>query len=121
MYTVTQILGVSKQPQSRWQELDIAAMPVYQIYNGYREVYLTLTANFTPDPIYVDFNVFRESYSGFSGTIEDLLDDVGNTAFPTVDELPTANTKFVKFQDAYRAGYDVRHLILIFPDKIKSI
>ncbi len=107
MYTVTSIVGVSKQPQSRWGELDIAALPVYQIYNAYREVYLSLTANFTPDTMYVDFNVFRVKYSGFTGTIDDLLDDVGNDAFDLVDEIPTANTKFVTFQDANRAGYHI--------------
>lgn len=107
MYTVISAKGVSKEPQSRWGDLSIGAMAVNEIYNTYREVYLTLQANYTPDPIYVDFSVFRAKYSSFTGTIDDMLTDNGNETFDTMVSLPVRNTAFVYFQDMFRAGYNI--------------
>lgn len=107
MYTVVSAKGISKQPQSRWGDIDVSSLAVFEIFNSYREVYLTLSANFTPDPIYVDLNVFRIKYSSFTGTIDDMLTDNGNETFETVDEIPTKSTRFALFQDMYRAGYRI--------------
>lgn len=105
MYTVVSAKGISKQPQSRWGDIDVSTLAVFEIFNAYREVYLTLEANFTPDPIYVDLNVFRAKYSSFTGTIDDMLTDNGNETFETVPSIPTKGTRFALFQDMYRAGY----------------
>lgn len=107
MYTVVTAMGVSKEPQARWGDLNLTALAVFEIFNSYREVYLTLSANYTPDPIYVNLEVFRVKYSSFEGSLEEMLEDNANATFETLTTIPIKETKFAIYQDMFRAGYKV--------------
>lgn len=110
MYTVTSAFGISKLPESRWGNLlttDVNTLPVSQIFQTYRKVYLTLAANFSVDPIYVDMDSFLIKYSAFTGTLADLFTDNGNATLETIPSIPTINIKRAYYSDAFRAGYKV--------------
>lgn len=107
MYTVQSAVGVRKVSQSRWGTVDVSTISVLEIFNTYRELYLTLEANFTPDPIFVNIETFRLKYSTFEGTVEEMFDDNGNETFETITEIPLKTTKFAKFADMNQVGYKV--------------
>lgn len=108
MYTVTNAFGISKLPESRWETIALAtisALPVSQIFQTFRKVYLTLSANFTVDPIYVDMDSFLLEYSAFTGTLADLFTANGSNTLTTVTSIPVVDTKFAYYTDAFRGGY----------------
>lgn len=107
MYTIVKAEGIKNVIQSRWGDIDVSTIAVSELYIQYRMVYLTLTAVFLPDPIYVDMDVFRAKYNSFGGTVEDMLTDNGSATFPTIDEIPVKQTKYIHYSDMFRAGYDI--------------
>lgn len=108
MYTVTNTFGISKQPNSRWGAIDLTSMPVHDIFFNYRKLYLTLTAAFLTEPVFVDFEVFRLKYSSFPGTVDEMFTDNDTDSFDTVSSIPTPNVKYAYFKDAFKAGYSVQ-------------
>jgi hypothetical protein len=107
MYTIVKAQGIQNKVQTRWGDIDVSTIAVSELYIQYRVVYLTLTAVFLPEPIYVDLDVFRLKYNSFDGTVAQMLDDNGSTSFPTVDEIPIKQTKYVHYSDMFRAGYEI--------------
>ena len=107
MYTVLNSYGISKESNSRWQELNLSALPVNEIFNLYRKVYLKLTAGFLPQPIFVDMDVFRIVYLNFEGTLTDLFTANGNETIQTIDNIPNLDVKRAFFADAFYSGYKV--------------
>lgn len=105
MYTVTSAFGVSRVAESRWQTLNLATVPVSQIFQLYRKVYLTLMPPVSTTPIHVDMESLAADYSAFTGTLDDLLVVIGNNTLETVPSIPTINTKYAYYSDAFRAGY----------------
>ena len=97
MYTIVKAEGIKNVIQSRWGDIDVSTIAVSELYIQYRMVYLTLTAVFLPDPIYVDMDVFRAKYNSFGGTVEDMLTDNGSATFPTIDEIPVKQTKYIHY------------------------
>lgn len=111
MYTVTNVFGISNLPESRWSNLplnDFTILPVSQIFQTYRKIYLTLSANYQTEPIYVDMESFLIKYSAFTGTIDELLTDNGNASLVTIPTIPELNTKYAFYTDAFRSGYKVQ-------------
>lgn len=107
MYTVVKSYGIAKEQNARWQELNLGSMPVYEIFQLYRSVYLELTAAFLAENIYVDIESFRVKYLNFQGTLTDLFVDNGNETLQTIDEIPVLDTKRAYFADAIYSGYKV--------------
>jgi hypothetical protein len=107
MYTVIASIGVSKEPYSRWQALNLSSFTVEQIFNAYRKVYLTLTAGFLTEPVFVDMDVFRLKYLNFQGTLADMFLDNNTDTFETIEEIPVLETKRAYYSDAVRAGYKI--------------
>ena len=105
MYTVTNAFGISRAHESRWQNLNLSTTPVHDIFSLYRKVYLTITAPSLQDPIFVDMESFVVDYSYFTGTLTDLMTELGNSTLVTIPELPEINTKYAYYSDAFRAGY----------------
>lgn len=107
MYSVISSYGVSKKPQSRWGIIDLTGLTVNEIFNAYREVYLTLTANFLTEPVIVNLEVFRLKYSCSTGTLDEMFADNGTATFELVDKLPLKNTGFAHYADAFASGYNI--------------
>jgi hypothetical protein len=107
MYTIKQIFGISREPYSRYQILDLPNEAVSDIFFTYRKVYLTLTAPFLTNDIYVDMDDLRAKYTAFEGTLVEMLVDNNNDTLPTVSSVPVPAVKHAYFSDAFRAGYSV--------------
>lgn len=107
MYTLVSAFGVSKEPGSRWEEKDVAEVPVNQLYVNFRKLFLTLSSPFFPEPLVVDFEIFRAEHSIKTATLEDFLVDIGNLSLETVEGMPEVDTRFAQYNDGFRAGYRI--------------
>lgn len=107
MYTVIKSIAIPKEFGSRWQEVNLATMPLVDIFAAYRKVYLTLTAAFLVENIYVDLDSFRLEYGLFTGTLADLFDANGNATLETVAEIPDLEVRRAYFSDLFYSGYKV--------------
>lgn len=105
MYLFKKAIAVSKDIGSRWNEVDISQVIMSDIFMQYRKVYVTLNNNFLEEDIYIDLDSLRDDYSLSSLTFNDILISIGNTVLETIDSIPELNPKYVKFSDAFRAGY----------------
>lgn len=108
MYTVIKAIAITKEFGSRWQEVNLATLSVANIFQTYRKVYLTLTAAFLTEPIYVDMESFIIKYGQFTGTLSDLFTDNGNETLTTIPEVPELEVKRAYFADAFYSGYKVQ-------------
>ena len=108
MYTLVSAIGVLKAPGSRWTNLSIGNVPVYQLFTTYRKVYITLSNVFLDNPIVADLESLRLNYSAFTGTFNSLLTSLGNTTIPAVSQPPVLNPKYAQYSDAFRAGYKIQ-------------
>lgn len=105
MYLFKKAIAVSKDIGSRWNEVDISQVIMSDIFIQYRKVYVTLNNNFLEEDVYIDLDSLRDDYSLSSLTFNDTLISLGNTVLETINSIPELNPKYVKFSDAFRAGY----------------
>lgn len=107
MYVLVKAIGVKKGQGERYLNVDISAIPVYQLFITYRKLYITLTNVFLANPVDVELSSLREKYSTFEGTLAALFIFIGTDALTTTDTKPTLNSKYATYSDAFRAGYKV--------------
>ena len=66
MYTLDFAYGSAATAQAQWSEIDTAVLlqlPVNQIYNLYKKLYLTLSSPTLLEPINIDFDIFLQTSS----------------------------------------------------------
>jgi hypothetical protein len=80
---------------------------MYELYMQYRQLYLTVTSTFFPDPLIIDLNDYRPKYMAFIGTVQDFLTDLGNETLKTVPSIPTFKTGTTTYVDAMQNGYKI--------------
>lgn len=107
MYTIVSLQGISTAPRARWGNVDYAAIGMYELYMQYRQLYLTVTTNFFPDPLIVDLNDYRTKYMAFTGTVQQFLDDLGQETLKTVPSIPSFKTGTTTYVDVFQNGYKV--------------
>lgn len=112
MYNLVSALAMSRTIGAQWQTVDLSQTPVYQIYNNFTKVFLTVSNIFVEGNVYIDFDILREEFSAFDGKIDDLFTVIGNRSLETVDKLPNAKVRYSAFSDAFRAGYKVETCII---------
>lgn len=78
---------------------------MFSIFSAYRKAYLVLHNPVLPNDVYVDIDVFKPEYTSYTGTLNELLVQIGDTALPTVPTLPTTQIKYAKYSDAFQVGY----------------
>lgn len=123
MYTFVTSTCLSRSIGAQWKEYpNLDQMLVYLIFETFTKAYLTLTNPNIQGEVYVDMDVLRAEYSSYNNTLEQLLIDLGDTALPTVPELPSTQIKYAKYSDAIRAGYNVQLTVagLNLPDNFPA-
>lgn len=107
MYSYQSALVLARTIGAQWREADLSHILVYDIFNRFSQVYLTLTNPVLTAPVFVDMNQLRQRYSSYDGLLTQLLIDIGNETLPTVDTLPDATIRYAKYSDAFYSGYKV--------------
>lgn len=105
MYTYVSSVALSKSIGAQWETIDLGDIYMFSIFSAYRKVYLTLSNPALPNNVYVDIDVFKPEYTSYTGTLNELLVEIGDTALPTVPSLPTTQIKYAKYSDGFQVGY----------------
>lgn len=110
MYTLDFAYGSAATAQAQWSEIDTAVLlqlPVNQIYNLYKKLYLTLSSPTLLEPINIDFDIFRTEHLNDDSTLEDMLTALDNNSLQTIDKIPLRQTVWAQYEDAFKAGYKI--------------
>lgn len=107
MYIYQTALVISKVLGSQWETVDISNVKLVDIYLQYRKTYITLCNVFLADPVHIDLDELRAEYLDSELTVNEFLAFIGNRSLPTLNVIPTLNTRYAYFSDAFRAGYKV--------------
>lgn len=107
MYNYQSALVLGRTIGAQWHDADLSHILVYDIFNNYTQVFLTLTNPYLDAPVHVDMNQLRARYSSYDGLLTQLLIDIGSETLPTVASLPNAQVRYAKYSDAFFSGYKV--------------
>lgn len=108
MYTIVSAYGISNTPNSHWVNLtasNVETVLVSNLFISYRKLYITLSHPNILNNIYVDLDDLRVQYVAYVGTLRNLLDSFGSNVPPTVESIPTYQTKFARWTNAFKANY----------------
>ncbi len=112
MFKFVSAVCLGRSIGAQWKVIDISNVLVYEIFNDFTQVFLTLSNIYLDGPIYVDMDTLREEFSSYGKTLNELLVDLGNRSLETVDSLPNSNVKYIKYSDAFYSGYKVDTTII---------
>ena len=107
MYKYESSVCLKKTTGSQWHETKINGTIVYLLYSVYRKIILVLSNPVLEKKVYVDMDELKNEFGWYNGTIEDMLESIGNRTLPTIPELPNTNIKYVKYSNAVQAAYKI--------------
>lgn len=113
-YQYLDAIARSKTQDNRWGQVDLSQVPLNAIYSDYSKVYLTLLHVPTNRTVYLDMDAVRE-LAGIDTRPRPLagwLTGLGNQTLPTQSFLPQLKTYRMQYADAWRAGYDIRPVVI---------
>lgn len=118
MYSYVRALGLSRSIGSQWAAVDLEDSLVFDIFQNYTKVYLTLNHSVLDEDVFVDLDVLAPLYGNYGDTLSSLLVLIGNMTLATVPALPNTLVKYAKYSDAIRVGYKVNpcNVGAIYPD-----
>jgi len=97
---------------SAWTEKDISEEIFSDVFQNYKQVYLTLTNPGITGDVYVDINDLRpEAYSS-ALTVTDYITSLGDATLTVVSSLPTTEVVYAKFVDARQGGYQIQKTLI---------
>lgn len=112
MYTYSEALVLDRTPGAQWQKQDLSTVSLATLFIQYRRIVLTLGHTTTTAIYYVDLEPLRAEYNGYIGTLAQWFVSLGDRALPTIPALPHPSVEYVRYCDAFRAGYHVHLTIL---------
>jgi hypothetical protein len=112
MYSFVKSVCLARSIGSQWTEKNISGDVVYSIFNTYVKVYLVLSHPDLTENVFVDMDSLRLEFSTYTGTLNQLLVTLDNRTLPTVASLPSTQTKYVRYSDAFRAEYKIDATII---------
>lgn len=108
MYQLVSAIAKPIDGETRWQDVDLSALTFIQIYSLYSKVFAVLTNSFLDAPVSLDLADIRDKVGTLDVTVSAWLVTNGNNTLPTSDTIPKINTTFVRYADAFHAGYTVQ-------------
>lgn len=107
MYSLISALGKDRKNGEKWHDVSIGDMPLNDIFATYEKVYVTLSNVFLPNNVTLKIESIRNMVAGQTITFNQFLVSNGNRALPTENKVYTLNTRYVKYADAFHAGYAI--------------
>lgn len=108
MYTLVSGYGIAASSNHGWIEINKVALdllPMNQMFNLYRRLYLTIRSPVFVDPLHVDIDIFRTENLNNTQTLSSFLSNLSNNTLETVTEIPKYKTEQIQYEDGFRAGY----------------
>lgn len=99
----------SKSLESIWEDADLSAIDINQIFASYSKTILVLSHTVVAGTFYLNLEDARSMIGVYTGTktIPQWLLSLGSSALPTLASPPTFKQYPVKYTDVWRAGYKV--------------
>lgn len=116
MYILQSAIAVRKTMGARWTSVNIATLSIAQLFAAYRRMFITLTNTYLTAPITIELESLRISLSASDITIPQYLNSLGSTTITAVTSPASLSSKYVKYSDAFRAGYKVKPVNLLSPN-----
>ncbi len=93
-----------------WSDASVGGLTFDQLFATYRRVWLTLSHPSLTVPAYLDLGLIRETIMGpyHALTVDQWLVLNGDTTLPTVPTSPLFTLKRLRYNDVWRAGYNVK-------------
>lgn len=107
MYQLVSAVVKPLTGSARWGSLDIGNIPLTNLFAEFKKVVAVLSNPFLSHNVAFDIEAIRGSHGGYPGTFNQFLQENGNKTLHTSDELPTINTHYAKYADAFHAGYKI--------------
>lgn len=107
MYSLDSALAKSFASGGRWASVDISGLTFAQLFSQYTRVLAILTNPFIDGKVCLDLANIQMKVGDSNVTFADFLTTNGNNTLPTTTTIPVLNPQYVKYKDAFRAGYKV--------------
>jgi hypothetical protein len=108
MYTLVSAIGKRKAVGSRWVSVDISDITLNEIYRDYQEVYAVLSNTFYTGNRTLLLSSIKNNAMSTEMTLPEYLTSIGNTTLPVITQLYKIETKWVGYNDAFKAHYKIR-------------
>jgi len=127
-YTLLGATARLKSLDAAWEPVDVSAMTFQEILDTYQNVYLELSHFAYAHSIYLNLKLVRDGFNAaiLQMTPQVWLTSIGNLTLPIVEQLPNPRELWVRYEDAFKAGYNVdlinigRHLDSQLPHDDKN-
>ncbi len=106
-YTLLSALGKSLTGGQEWSSIDLGDMTFAEVIDGYSTVYAVLHNPFLTGPVSLDLGVVLPNITNQSQTFAAYLTALGNLSLPTSNSIPTIQTSYARYMNAFKAGYSV--------------
>lgn len=107
MYVYVRAACTARSMGAQWEIKDLSNILVFDIYSNFSKIVLELSNPYLAANVYVDMDTLKAKYSSYNGTLNALLVEIGDTTLQTTDTFPTTTIKYVRYADAFMAGYKV--------------
>jgi hypothetical protein len=106
-YTLQSALGKSLTGGQQWSSIDLGDMTFTEVVENYSTVYAVLTNPFITGQVSLDLSDILPNITNQSQTFSAYLLSLGNLALPTSTSIPTIQTSYARYMNAFKAGYTV--------------
>lgn len=109
MYQLISAIAKPLNSGGRWVDISLGEMLLPDVFARYARVLATLVNPYLPDPVCLDLADIRTEFGSRAISFNQFLVLQGNNTLQTVTtQLPVLNTRYARYNDAFRAGYKVR-------------
>lgn len=107
MYQLISAIAKPLGGDGHWINVEIGNVPMHVLYSTYSRIWAILSNPFLPTNVALDVELIRIDHGGKSTTFNEVLESIGSHALPTTKKIPTIQPRYAKYQDLFRAGYQV--------------
>jgi hypothetical protein len=106
-YTLVSALGKGLTGGQEWSSIDLGSMTFAEVVDNYSTVYAILTNPFITGQVSLDLAAILPNISNQAQTFSAYLASLGNLALPTSTSIPSLQTSYARYMNAFQAGYSV--------------
>ena len=107
MYALVSAIGKSLSGGQDWSAIGLGEMSFSAVIQNYSTVYAVLTNPFLDSPVSLNLREILDTITDQQQTFSQYLAALGEAALPTSDTIPTLDTRYARYQDAFQAGYAI--------------
>lgn len=106
MYTLKKTIAQPEDQRGLWEEVDISNMTGREITTKYSKAYIIIYSKILDRDITISLEDYRTKLEIYDNTFSQYLIDNSNRSFTETNEkVEFTKNRYVKYQDAFRAGY----------------